>query len=85
MTKGDGHYDVLEVETRGLKGPRVYDASGMPLHQDNETVIKERIYLDKADANVLHDDITDDGSRPDPSVDRDHGATARDPQPVWIE
>jgi hypothetical protein len=55
---GSGRYDVLEVETRGLKGPRVYDASGIPLHADDETVINERIYLDKADANLLHDDIT---------------------------
>jgi hypothetical protein len=55
---GDGRYDTLEVETRGLKGPRVYDATGIPLHADNETVIKERIYLDKADRNVLHEDIT---------------------------
>jgi hypothetical protein len=55
---GDGQYDVLEVETRGLKGPRVYDASGIPLHADNETVVHERIYLDKADANLLHDDVT---------------------------
>jgi hypothetical protein len=54
----DGRFDVLEVETRGLKGPRVYDASGIPLHADNETVITERIYLDKADPNLLHDDIT---------------------------
>src|ERR1700730_12486172 len=30
---GDGRYDVLEVETRGpFKGPRAYDASGLPLH-----------------------------------------------------
>jgi hypothetical protein len=55
---GDGRYDTLEVETRGLKGPRVYDATGIPLHADNETIIKERIYLDKADRNVLHEDIT---------------------------
>src|SRR6516165_4346637 len=55
---GDGNYDVLEVETRGLKGPRVFDATGIPLHADNETVIKERIYLDKANPNLLHDDIT---------------------------
>src|SRR6266446_3087110 len=32
---GDGRYDVLEVETRGFKGPRSYDASGLPLHFDN--------------------------------------------------
>jgi hypothetical protein len=55
---GDGSYDVLEVETRGLKGPRVFDATGIPLHADNETVIRERIYLDKANPNLLHDDIT---------------------------
>src|ERR1700733_11617324 len=55
---GDGRYDTLEVETRGLKGPRVYDATGIPLHEDNETIVKERIYLDKADKNLLHDDIT---------------------------
>jgi hypothetical protein len=55
---GDGRYDVLEVETRGLKGPRVYDATGIPLHADNVTVIRERIYLDKADPKLLHDDIT---------------------------
>jgi len=55
---GDGRYDTLEVETRGMKGPRVYDASGIPLHSDNKTVVKERIYLDKADRSLLHDDIT---------------------------
>src|SRR5258707_358722 len=34
----DGVYDVLEVETRGpYKGPRVYDATGIPLHFDNDS------------------------------------------------
>ncbi len=55
---GDGKYDVLEVETRNLKNPRSFDASGAPLHADGKTIVKERIYLDKADQNVLHDDIT---------------------------
>jgi hypothetical protein len=55
---GDGRYDVLEVETRGFKGPRIYDATGIPLHADNQSVFRERIYLDKADANILHDEIT---------------------------
>jgi hypothetical protein len=55
---GDGRYDVLEIETRNLKGPRVYDASGIPLHADNQSVIKERIYLDKANPNLLRDEIT---------------------------
>ena len=46
---GDGKYDVLEVETRYMKGPRAYDTTGLPLHADNQTVVKERIYLDKTD------------------------------------
>jgi hypothetical protein len=57
-TDGDGRYDLLEVETRGFKGPRSFDATGLPLHFDNETVIKERIYLDKTDPNLLYDEIT---------------------------
>jgi hypothetical protein len=55
---GDGRYDVLEVETRGLRGPRTYDGAGIPFHKDNRTIVKERIYLDKADRNTMHDDIT---------------------------
>ena len=55
---GDGRYDVLEVETRNLKGPRIFDPTGIPLHKDNQTVVKERIYLDKADPNILRDEIT---------------------------
>ena len=55
---GDGRYDVLEVETRGFKGPRAYDEAGLPLHFDNQSIFKERIYLDKADPNILHDEIT---------------------------
>ena len=55
---GDGRYDVLEVETRGFKGPRHYDAAGLPLHRDNESVFKERISLDKTNKNLLHNEIT---------------------------
>ena len=55
---GEGRYRALEIETRGLKGPRVYDASGLPLHRDNLSVIKERLYLDSADPNLLYDQIT---------------------------
>ncbi len=55
---GDGRYDTLEIETRGFKGPRVYDDSGIPLHQDNQSIIKERLYLDGADRNTLHNEIT---------------------------
>jgi len=55
---GNGRYDVLEVETRGFKGPRAYDEAGLPLHFDNQSVFKERIYRDKADPKILHDVIT---------------------------
>jgi hypothetical protein len=55
---GDGKYDVLEVETRNFKGPRMFDPTGMALHRDNQSVIKERIYLDRADPNILHDEMT---------------------------
>jgi hypothetical protein len=55
---GDGRYDTLMVETRGLKNPRTYDATGIPFHADGRTIIRERIYLDKADPNTLYDDIT---------------------------
>jgi hypothetical protein len=56
---GAGRFSVLAVETRGpFKGPRSYDGTGLPLHHDNQSVFKERIYLDKSDANLLHDDIT---------------------------
>jgi hypothetical protein len=54
----DGRYTTLEVETRGFKGPRTYEASGIRLHDDGETIIKERIYQDKNDKNTLYDEIT---------------------------
>jgi hypothetical protein len=55
---GDGRYDLLEVETRNFTGPRVFESTGLPLHKDNQTVVKERIYLDQADQDVIHDEIT---------------------------
>src|SRR6266568_3604789 len=55
---GDGRYDALVVETRGLKNPRTYDATGIPFHADGRTVIREKIYLDKASSSTLHDEIT---------------------------
>jgi len=56
---GDGVYDALEIETRGpFKGVRTYDASGLPLHFDNDSTFKEKVYLDKKDPNVLHNEIT---------------------------
>jgi hypothetical protein len=85
-SKGDGRYDLLEVETRNLKGPRVYDSTGLPFHQDNETVIKERMYLDKADPNLLRDDITvTDHALTRPFTANKKYSRSPDPQPVWLE
>jgi hypothetical protein len=55
---GSGRYDLLEVETRHFKGVRSYDNSGLPLHTDNQSIIRERIFLDRADPKILHDEIT---------------------------
>ncbi len=55
---GDGKYDVLEVETRNFKGPRNYEPSGIPLHEDNESVIKERMYIAKNNPDTLVNEIT---------------------------
>jgi hypothetical protein len=55
---GAGRYNALEVETRYFRGPRAYDASGLPLARDNQSVIKERFHLDQADRNTIYDEIT---------------------------
>jgi hypothetical protein len=49
---------VLEIETRNFLGPRVFESTGLPLHSDNQTIVKERIYLDKANKDILHDEVT---------------------------
>ncbi len=83
---GDGRYDALEVETRHFKGPRAYDTTGLPLHSDNQTVVKERIYFDKADPNVFYDDITTiDHALTKPwTVTRTYRRSS-DPKPEWLE
>jgi hypothetical protein len=81
---GRGRYDVLEIETRNLKGPRAFDASGIPLHADNQTVVKERLYLDKADPNILHNEVT----TIDHALSRPWTVTKtyhRVRDPIWIE
>ena len=83
---GSGHYDVLEVETRGFKGRRATDNTGLPLHADNQSVITERIYLDKANQNLLHDQITtiDDALTRPWSALKSYRRN-RDRYPVWPE
>jgi hypothetical protein len=81
---GNGRYGALEVETRSLKGPRALDASGLPLHADNQTVVKERFFLDQANPNLLHDQVTTiDHAYTKPwTITRNYNRVAN---PVWIE
>ena len=81
---GDGRFDVLEIETRNLKGPRAFDASGIPLHADNQTVVKERLYLDKANPDILKNEVTTIDhalTRPWTVIKSYH--RVRDP--IWVE
>ncbi|HEY7300928.1 MAG TPA: hypothetical protein VH684_23800 [Xanthobacteraceae bacterium] len=83
---GDGRYDLLEVETRGFKGPRAYDASGLPLDFDNQSIFRERIYVDRSDPNVLHDEITvvDHALTRPWTVDKRY-IRRPNPHPEWVE
>ena len=81
----DGKYEALEVETRFLKLPRGYDTSGLPFHSDGQAIIKERIYLDKADRNTLYDEITViDHALTRPYAKVQKAVRKPDPRPVWL-
>jgi hypothetical protein len=57
-SQGSGRYDTLEIETRFLRGPRTWDQSGLPTASDDEGVTKERLYLDKSNPEIMHNDMT---------------------------
>jgi hypothetical protein len=81
----DGKFETLIVETRYFRGQRAFDQTGIPLHEDNQTVVKERIYLDKTNRNVLHDEMTviDHALTRPWTVTKNY---VRDPstRPVWL-
>jgi len=83
---GDGRYDTLHVETRGIKGPRSYDSSGLPFHKDGKAVVHERISLDRVNPAILQNVITTtDNALTRPwTVTRTYRRTPRSP-PVWSE
>jgi len=56
----------------------------MDMHKNNQTVIKERFSLDKANPNLLHDLVTTiDSALTRPwTVTRDFN---REPNPIWLE
>jgi hypothetical protein len=83
---GDGRYDELDVETRNLRSPRVYDATGIPFHQDGQTVLKERIFGDKSDPNVIYDEITSyDHALTRPWTVTKKYVRNQNPRPFWRE
>jgi hypothetical protein len=81
---GDGRFDVLEVETRHLRVPRLFDQTGISFHEDGQAVIKERIYADKANPNIIYDEITTiDNALTRPwSIKKTY---RREPKAVWPE
>jgi hypothetical protein len=85
-TTGRGRYDVLEVETRGFRGPRAFDATGLPLHHDNQTIIKEKLYVDSKDPNIVHDEVTviDHALTKPWTVVKNYQRSA-EARPVWTE
>ena len=86
-TDGDGRYDTLEIETRHLRGPRAYDPSGLPFHDDNQTVVKERMYLDKTNPNLMHNEMTvfDNALTRPWSVRKKYVRNAKEERPFWFE
>ena len=54
----EGAHATLEIETRAMRGLRLVENSGIPLASDGDTVVKERLYLDRADPDVMHNEIT---------------------------
>ncbi|HLH97547.1 MAG TPA: hypothetical protein VKW08_20760 [Xanthobacteraceae bacterium] len=81
-SSGSGRFDRLEIETRYLRGPRGIEASGLPTHHDNQSIIKEVIHLDPADPDVILDELTliDHAlTRPWTSVKK----ARRERNPVW--
>lgn len=53
---GDGKYDMLAVTTRGIKGPRSIDSSGVVLHENDQTEVLEEFR--RIDASTLENRIT---------------------------
>jgi len=83
---GTGVYDVLLVETRAFKGPRAVDEAGLPLADDGQSIFKERMYRDKINPRILHDEMTiiDHAFTRPWTVDKRY-ILNRDPHPDWIE
>src|SRR5262249_44629637 len=54
----DGRYHALRIETRNIGGPRTFDSSGLPLHEDGQTLVEEYLHLDRDNPDILRNEIT---------------------------
>ena len=78
---------MLEIETRGpFKGPRSYDATGLLLHFDNQSIFRERIFRDRNNPSLLHDEVTviDHALTRPWTVDKKYTRNPN-PRPRWTE
>ena len=85
-SEGSGTYDTLLVETRAFKGPRSVDETGLPLATDNQSIFKERMWRDKINPRILHDEMTiiDHAFTRPWTVDKRY-VLNRNPRPDWEE
>lgn len=80
---GDGTYDTLAIETRGIKGPRSIDSTGVVLHENDGTVVFEEIF--RRDADTLENRITtiDDAFTGPWTINQQYSHVTEDI--VWVE
>lgn len=79
----DGVLDMLSIETRGIKGPRSIDSTGVVLHENDQTVVREEIR--RIDENTMEDRITtiDDAFTGPWTINQRYRHVAKDI--VWVE
>jgi hypothetical protein len=82
---GDGIYDMLEVETRAMKGPRSFDSTAVVLHDNNETTVLEEFR--RIDANTLENTIItiDDALTGPWTVQRRYSHMPFSDAVLWVE
>ena len=75
---------TLEIETRFLKGRRIVEATGIPMAEDGKGIIKERLWLDAKDPDLMHNEITiiDNAFTRPWTVERQY---RREHDPIWEE
>ena len=78
----DGVYDMLSIETRGIKGPRSIDSTGVVLHENDKTIVHEEIR--RIDATTIEDKITtiDDAFTKPWTIQQRYRYNDK---PVWVE